>query len=65
MTPRMEKVRNCALMAGAPFLTTVHSSQTSGTMATPKAIHTTPVTKRSTAARRFSTAADHSGMPTR
>ena len=58
---KAEKVRNVLLIAGTPLETTVHSSETSGTRAIPNAVQTSEVTIRSTAERRVSTTADHSG----
>ena len=64
-TLSIEVVRNAVLIAASPFLSTTHSSQTSGTIARAKEIQTSAVTRRSTAARRPSTKRDHRGIATR
>ncbi len=48
-------------MTPMPFLTTVESSETSGSRASAKATQTRVLTTRSIAARRFSTTSDHAG----
>ena len=52
-------------MTGRPLLSTVQSSETSGTSATTNATQTSVVTSRSLAARLFSTTRDQSGSATR
>ncbi len=55
-------LRNSALIAGRPFLRTTQITQTRGATATANAVQISAVTKRSVAARRPSTSADHAGM---
>ncbi len=61
----IEKVRKVVLIAGMPRSTTVHSSETSGTIAIAQAVHTRPVMRRSVAPRRPSTTRAQAGSATR
>ena len=57
-TLRIDELKNMASKRLMPLTTTVHATETSGTMAIRNAAVTTPVTRRSTALRRLSTMAE-------
>ena len=62
--PRIEFWKNCAERIGRPLLTTVHTSETSGIIASANADHTSTPATRSAALRGPSTARDQAGSPT-